>query len=219
MRLLFAIASLLAIACLEPSEAQSGPQYCYGRYALCAASTCALTGKDISTRVVSSTTGELQGYRVYPEAVCTCPVMAGKFQASGANLGQMTGSCDQPGPGQIWSLYSPMPVPQAKHSYKLWPADMKPLVQVCAAKKERSFTNCFGFKCALNPETVNGVQMATCYCPINDDTYGNSVPAGSSAFKNEAGQCDQNYCSLLPASVPYTPSTSGGICLGVPPPL
>lgn len=218
MRLIVFIAALLCSLVSLPSPSRSGPQYCYGRYALCAASTCELTGKEITTRVVSST-GQLLGYSKYPEAVCTCPVMDGKFQASGANLGQMQGRCNQPDQAHVWSLYSPMPVPQAMHSYKLSAPDTKPIVQVCAAKRGRSFTNCFGFKCTLNPEPVNGTQMATCYCPINDDFYGNPVPAGTSAFKNEAGQCDQNYCSLLPASAPYSPSTSGGVCLGVPPPL
>ena len=210
--------ALLAVGNWTPSQAQTGPEYCYGQYALCAASTCELTGRKIWTRVVSPT-GLLLGFRRYPEAVCTCPVMSGKFKASGANLGQMKGSCQQPGPGFVWSIYSPMPVPQAHNAYRLTEQDEQPLVQVCAAKPGRSFANCFGFKCVVNPETVNGVQMATCYCPTNDDTYGNPVPKGSSAFKNEAGQCDQNYCSLLPVSVPYSPSTSGPVCLGIPPPL
>jgi len=210
--------ALFAVTWFMPSQALSGPDYCYGQYALCAASTCALTGRTIRTRVVSSN-GLLQGFRRYPEAVCTCPVMNGQFQASGANLGQMKGSCDQPGPGLVWSLYSPMPVPQAKNGYRLTEPDMKPVIQVCEAKPGRSFTNCFGFKCVVNPETVNGVQMATCYCPTNDDTHGNPIFKGTSAFKNETGQCDENYCSLLPVSVPYSPSTSGAMCLGAPPPL
>ncbi len=212
------LVALVAASCFAPSQAQAGPEYCYGEYALCAASTCELTGRTIRTRVVSST-GLLQGSRRFPEAVCTCPVMSGQFQASGANLGQMKGSCEQPGPGLVWSIYSPMPVPQAMNAYRLTEPDMQPLVQVCEAKPDRSFANCFGFKCVVNPETVNGVRMATCYCPTNDDTHGNPVPKGSSAFKNEAGQCDQNYCSLLPVSVPYSPSTSAAVCLGAPPPL
>ncbi len=218
IRLVLIVVALLVAAWPMPSQAQSGPAYCYGSYALCAASTCELTGRKILSRVVSSS-GLLQGFRRYPEAVCTCPVMNGQFQASGANLGQMKGSCQQPGPGLVWSIYSPMPVPQAKNAYRLAEPDMEPLVQVCAAKPGRSFANCFGFKCIVNPEPVNGVQMATCYCATNDDTHGNPVPKGSSAFKNEAGQCDDNYCSLLPVSVPYSPSTSGPVCLGTPPPL
>jgi hypothetical protein len=94
------------------ARAQTGPLYCYGQYALCPASTCMPTGYEITTRVVS-TSGVFIGYRRYPEAVCTCPVLQGKFQASGANLGQMEGSCAQPGWGLVWSLYSPMPLPQA----------------------------------------------------------------------------------------------------------
>ena len=199
------------------ARAQTGPLYCYGQYALCPASTCMPTGYEITTRVVS-TSGVFIGYRRYPEAVCTCPVLQGKFQASGANLGQMEGSCAQPGWGLVWSLYSPMPLPQA-FNYSLKEEHQKPLVQVCPASPQRSFTNCFGFKCSVNAERVNGVPLATCHCPIDDDMYGNPVPRGSSAFKNEAGQCDPNYCSLLPVSVPYSPSNSAGTCLGTPPPL
>ena len=66
------------------ARAQTGPLYCYGQYALCPASTCIPTGYEITTRVVS-TSGVFIGYRRYPEAVCTCPVLQGKFQASGAN--------------------------------------------------------------------------------------------------------------------------------------
>ena len=112
------LVALVAASCFAPSQAQAGPEYCYGEYALCAASTCELTGRTIRTRVVSST-GLLQGSRRFPEAVCTCPVMSGQFQASGANLGQMKGSCEQPGPGLVWSIYSPMPVPQAMNAYRL----------------------------------------------------------------------------------------------------
>ena len=130
----------------------------------------------------------------------------------------MEGSCAQPGWGLVWSLYSPMPLPQA-FNYSLKEEHQKPLVQVCPASPERSFTNCFGFKCSVNAERVNGVPLATCHCPIDDDMYGNPVPRGSTAFKNEAGQCDPNYCSLLPVSVPYSPSNSAGTCLGTPPPL
>ena len=69
----------------------------------------------------------------------------------------------------------------------------KPLVQVCRASPQRSFTNCFGFKCSVNAEKVNGVPLATCHCPIDDDVSGNPVPRGSSAFKNEAGRCWAKY--------------------------
>jgi hypothetical protein len=223
MQKLLAAALVLSWFCGCEARAQTRPMYCYGQYALCPASTCMPTGHEITTRVVS-TSGIFIGYRKYPEAVCTCPVLQGKFQASGANLGQMQGSCAQPtfglrpDWGLVWSLYSPMPLPQA-FDYSLNADSQKPLVQVCPASPKRSFVNCFGFKCSVNPETVNGVLLATCYCPIDDDMYGNPVPRGSTAFKNEAGQCDPNYCSLLPVSVPYSPSNSAGTCLGTPPPF
>jgi hypothetical protein len=217
MQKLLAAALAVAGSWGDVSRTPIGPQYCYGQYALCPASTCMPTGQAITTRVVS-TNGNFIGFRRYLEAVCTCPVLQGRFQASGANLGQMRGSCAQPDRGSVWSLYSPMPLPQALN-YSLSEDAQMPLVQVCPAAPQRSFVNCFGFQCSVNPETVNGVTLATCHCPIDDDMYGNPVPRGSTAFKNEAGQCDPNYCSLLPVSVPYSPSNAAGTCLGTPPPL
>ena len=165
------LAAALVVSWFWGNEAgaQTGPLYCYGQYALCPASTCMPTGYEITTRVVP-TSGVFIGYRRYPEAVCTCPILQGKFQASGANLGQMEGSCAQPGWGLVWSLYSRMPLPQA-FNYSLKEEHQKPLVQVCPASPERSFANCFGFKCSVNAERVNGVPLATCHCPIDDGQF------------------------------------------------
>jgi len=67
-------------------------QLCNGYFALCAASTCTPTGKQIA---VNTPTG---GTRNFPEADCTCPVILGPSLANLAG-GNMQGSCDPPGPG------------------------------------------------------------------------------------------------------------------------
>ena len=56
---------------------------CSGNYALCAASTCKLTGKTIKTN----------DGKTYPEVVCTCPVLNGKSIAD-TSAGVMKGSCN-----------------------------------------------------------------------------------------------------------------------------
>jgi len=125
-----------------PAPTPAGPIYCHGQYAICASSTCTLTGGTIETKLSEG------GVARYPEAECVCPVIkskphkegreilsgsspssfsfsltiifpfrfsyvyTGKFQAYGAVLGQMQGSCAQPGKGQVWSVYTPSPRPQ-----------------------------------------------------------------------------------------------------------
>src|SRR5690242_1215797 len=73
-------------------------KFCNGYFALCAASTCTPTGKQIA---VNTATG---GTRNFPEADCTCPVILGPSLANLAG-GNMQGSCEPPGPGQIWSTF------------------------------------------------------------------------------------------------------------------
>lgn len=80
---------------------------CRRYFALCAASTCKPTGGQITVRTATG------GTAIFPEADCKCPVILGP---SIANLGggNMQGSCEPPGRGQIWSTYQPRPnIPQA----------------------------------------------------------------------------------------------------------
>src|SRR6202162_3063313 len=76
-------------------------QICHGYFALCAASTCTPTGKQIT---VKTATG---GTATFPEADCTCPVVLGPSIANLAG-GNMQGSCEPP-PDTIWSTYQPRP--------------------------------------------------------------------------------------------------------------
>jgi hypothetical protein len=84
------------------AEATPDFRFCEGYFALCAASTCTRTGKQIAVNTITGRT------RNFPEADCTCPVILG---TSIANLsgGNMQGSCEPPGPGQIWSSYQARP--------------------------------------------------------------------------------------------------------------
>ena len=71
---------------------------CSGKYALCAASTCKLTGKTITTN-----NGE-----TYPEAECTCPVIDG-YSIADTSMGVMKGTCAVDDPTtQVWSLFAPL---------------------------------------------------------------------------------------------------------------
>jgi hypothetical protein len=57
--------------------------------------------------------GREERYCGFPEADCTYPIFYGVSLANLAG-GNMQGSCNPPGPGQIWSEFSPQPeIPQA----------------------------------------------------------------------------------------------------------
>ena len=227
------MASFFAIAILFSSVhtaiAGAGDEdlaYCYGKYAICASSTCSLTGSTITSKTSDG------GSITYPEAKCVCPVINAKFQAMGANKGQMNGSCEQPGKGWVWSIYTPKPRPQAMYNWSVWKDDKLVVEQVCGATNSCSefsgpqqvnltYANCFGFQCQLQkPIKVKGgqVRLATCYCPVGSDQDGFPVVPGA-AFAHEAGQCNSNYCNMIPVGIPYNPSNSSWQCLGVPPPL
>jgi hypothetical protein len=98
-----ALLSLTAIllACLPTGQiamAAEGQdfQICRGYFALCAASTCKATGTNIRVNVTSG------GTVLFPEADCTCPIFSGHAIAD-VTGGNMTGSCEPPEPGKIWS--------------------------------------------------------------------------------------------------------------------
>jgi len=106
-KVVFAVAAIL-LAFAPPTVRAEGAaesydfQICRGYFALCAASTCKPTGGQITVRTATG------GTATFPEADCRCPVLLGP---SIANLtgGNMQGSCEPPGPGQIWSTYQPRP--------------------------------------------------------------------------------------------------------------
>src|SRR5215469_2616149 len=104
-KIVLGLAAVLLL--FAPPTARSGGaaevydfQICHGYFALCAASTCTPTGKQIT---VKTATG---GTATFPEADCTCPVVLGPSIANLAG-GNMQGSCEPPRPDTIWSTYQP----------------------------------------------------------------------------------------------------------------
>jgi hypothetical protein len=103
------VVSAIAWLVLQPGQAVAADHdftICHGRFALCAASTCKATGKNITVNVTGG------GTATFPEYDCTCPILDGPSIAD-LTGGNMQGSCTPP-PGQIWSLYQPREhIPQA----------------------------------------------------------------------------------------------------------
>jgi hypothetical protein len=110
-KVVFGLAAVLLVFApptARPGSAQELPafRFCNGYFALCAASTCTPTRKKIAVNTANGTAD-------FPEADCTCPVILGQSVAN-LNGGNMQGSCEPPGPGQIWSSYQLRPdIPQA----------------------------------------------------------------------------------------------------------
>jgi hypothetical protein len=195
-------AVLLAFA---PPTARSGRaaevydfQICGGYFALCAASTCTPTRKQITVRTATG------GTATFPEADCTCPVLLGPSIANLAG-GNMQGSCEPPGPGQIWSTYQPRPnIPQALTNWvpTLPEAAAPPLFCPKSLNLGNQLVNCFSFLCD-SQTYINNVPVVTCHCPIGESLAGTPVPPAT-AFLTQAGQSDQAFCAKHPVSGPIS---------------
>ena len=179
-------------------EALPDFQFCTGYFALCAASTCTPTGKQIAVNKPDGTTAN------FPEADCTCPVILG---TSVANLsgGNMQGSCEPPGPGQIWSAYQLRPdIPQALTNWDPTLPEAFAPPQVCPASLNlgNQYAQCFSMSC--DTETyINNVPVVTCHCALGASVAG--TPAASqSSFVTQAGQGDQAFCAEHPIGTNIT---------------
>jgi hypothetical protein len=166
-------------------------QLCQGYFALCAASTCTRTGRQIAVNTING------GTRNFPEADCTCPVILG---TSIANLsgGNMKGSCEPPPEGgQLWSSYQARPdIPQAITNWiPHLPEDAAP-PQICQGKPNRQYTQCFSFSCD-DENYMNNVPVVTCHCAIGATLAGLPAPPQSS-FPTQAGQGNPAICDQLP---------------------
>ena len=172
-------------------------QICSGYFALCAASTCKATGANIRVNV----TGD--GTALFPQADCTCPIFSGHAIAD-VTGGNMTGSCEPPEPGKIWSLYSVRKdIPRAPE----WDPETAAPPQVCPKstpkdKNSNQVVNCFSFLCDMETY-INGVPVATCHCPIGESLAGMKVSPGT-AFVTQAGQGNQQVCAELPVGGPIS---------------
>lgn len=174
------------------AEALTDFQFCHGYFALCAASTCKPTGGQIAVNTITG------GTRNFPEAECTCPVILGTSIAN-LNGGNMKGSCEPPGQGQVWSTYQPRPdIPQAITNWVPHLPEAAAPPQVCPASLNlgNQYTQCFSFKC--DSETyMNNVPVVTCHCAIGATLAG--LPAQpQSSFPTQAGQRHQSICYQHP---------------------
>jgi hypothetical protein len=186
-----------------------GFKICIGTYALCAASTCTPTEGTIDVNTAS-------GPVSFPAATCACPVYKGPAIAD-PNGGNMQGSCDPPGPGQIWSLYNPKSnIPQAINNWSRKPADTAVSFQLCSSSDNdgATYANCFSFACTLDHHRQHGVKTATCTCPLGESLDGGSVDAAT-AIVTPAGQCNSDICSQHPVALGFPALDSqGDACLG-----
>jgi hypothetical protein len=178
-----------------------GFRWCPGDFALCAASTCTRTGGQIDVRTAAG------GTTLFDEAECTCPIFPGPGLAD-VKGGNMRDTCapptvvhGQPTDDGIWSWYLPTGhIPQAINHWSRGQKQTAAPIQVCGSG---DVVNCFSFAC-VRAGKIHGVEVATCYCPINESLQG---AAAGAPFFTPAGQCNQDTCSQLPVGAPFPPDT------------
>ena len=184
-----------------PTARAAGPdkvfdfQTCNGYFALCAASTCTPTGKQIAVHTL------IPGHDAnFIEADCTCPVILGESLADLAG-GNMQGTCDPPGPGQLWSEYQIRPdIPQAITNWVPHLPEAAIQVQYCPASLNlgNQYAQCFSMSC--DTETyINNVPVVTCHCALGATLAGARADPQSS-FLIQAGQGDRAFCAEHPIS-------------------
>lgn len=197
----------------RPKPVQNiGIQECKGEFALCASSTCRLTGRNITVK-----TADGKGTREYPEVICKCPIITEQIAIEngvplsgmgGVNQGNMQGSCAVPSPDKIWSLFNPLkyyPQESATPPFSTSNTDKQKFKQYTC--KSGTGSNCWSFLCTRDKELTNGTRTATCACPAGENPLGaptqNSeflIGAGSHYGPAQGGQ--QAACSQYPVSIP-----------------
>ena len=161
MRFAFILAALVA-----PFSAQSMTiQVCKGEFALCAASP---------TTPVPGQTITVNG-KVFALGVAVCPVLRGP---AFADMDLTGGSCANPGPGKIWSLFQPREsFPQAP-TWANTPAAFRKFTTTTAAGGGMS--NMFSFPCTVRSKKINGAKLSDCYGPLNESPWdGDTVAVGT----------------------------------------
>jgi hypothetical protein len=185
MRTILSLLAIVAIAlALSTPSAKAEQQLtiCYGKFALCAASTCTPTGKTI----------KVNNGTEYPEVECRCPILNGGALAD-LTAGNMQGSCDQTDENHVWSLFAPrLHYPQEASGFSKKPKDMRARIQKCDKSLQQGYnaSNCFSFNCEIGKDGI-----AICKCPMGQ------VPA-ETTFLTEAGQGDPEACNQHPVSLP-----------------
>jgi hypothetical protein len=151
---------LLLLALFPVTVSAADLMICNGEYALCAASGSTPTGKTITVKG-----------KVFQEGMAVCPVLKGRSVANGA---LMKNSCDAP-PGKVWSLFSTVTEAPQAPSWAVAPLVHRTFV----LSKTEGMSNMWSFICDKQ-KLVNGVQLASCYGPINESPLTNGhVKMGS----------------------------------------
>jgi hypothetical protein len=200
-------ATLLAVPQVMSQGIVEGFRTCPGDFALCAASICTPTGGMIEVKTAGGTA-------FFHEAQCTCPIFPGPSIAdvSGGNMGLRPGPgrCTAPtivngrdvGDDGIWSLYSPMAqIPQEINNWNQGKKKSAAPPNFCPASATNTFANCFSFAC-VRAGKINGVEVATCFCPIGESLTG-AVVAPGTPFGTQAGQGNEAICSEIPVGAPF----------------
>ena len=170
---------------------------CSGYFALCAASTCTPhPEQQIAVHTL------IPGHDAnFIEADCTCPVILGEALADLAG-GNMQGSCEPPGPGQLWSEYQIRPdIPQAITNWvPHLPEDLAAPPQTCPASLHlgNQYAQCYSMACD-DEQYINNVPVVTCHCALGATLAGGRAEPQSS-FLIEAGQGDPAFCAEHPVS-------------------
>ena len=189
----------------------SGIKKCYGEFALCASSTCKLTGKKITVK-----TADGNGKREYPEVICKCPIITNAIAIAnnkelaglaGVNQGNMNGSCAVPRPDKIWSLFSHLTnYPQESANPPFVRGDDQNTFKQYTCTSGTG-SNCWSFLCTRDKTLTNGTRTATCSCPAGENPFGAPtqngeflIGAGSQYTSAQGGQ--QAACSQYPVSIP-----------------
>jgi hypothetical protein len=170
MKLFLALAALLTPA--TSVHAGDTVMFCHQEFALCAASAATPTNKQIAVNAADGTVV------MYPEAVAVCPVLHGPSVAN-VSGGNMKGSCAQPGPNQVWSLY------QVREKFAQAPTWARntpavPRTFVTGGTPTTSISNMFSFACTKTKRArLFGPMLANCYGPISEDVQGAPVAVGT----------------------------------------
>ena len=202
-------AILLAVPQVMSQSIVAGLRQCHGEFALCAASICTPTGGTIDVKTATGTA-------TFSEAQCICPIFPGP------SLGDVSGGNIAPplGPGHcsvpptivngvsvdngIWSLYSPtLQIPQQINNWNQGKIKSFAPPNSCPTSATNTFANCFSFACVRTGK-INGVEVATCFCPIGEDLTGGVVDPGT-PFDTQAGQGREDICSQIPVGAPFPP--------------
>lgn len=208
-------AILLAVPQVMSQGIVEGFRTCPGDFALCAASICTPTGGTIKVKCEAGVPGcAADGTASFPEAQCICPIFPGPSIAdvSGGNMGRPLGpgNCTAPtivngvdvGDDGIWSLYSPMAqIPQEINNWNQGKKKSAAPPNFCPASAMNTFANCFSFAC-VRAGKINGVEVATCFCPIGESLTGTGVAPGT-PFGTQAGQGNEDICSDIPVGAPF----------------